>query len=82
MDFELNFWSDYDTFKEDFVSMWPAMTRVWEKSHDVSFNKQVALEDAHRAVLAETAKSAHPGNVACRDHCLFKELFFCRFDNF
>ena len=25
-----------------------AMTRVWEKSHDVSFNKQVALEDAHR----------------------------------
>ena len=56
--------------------MWPAMTRVWEKSHDVSFNKQVALEDAHRAVLAETAKSAHPGNVACRDHCLFKELFF------
>ena len=28
------------------------MTRVWEKSHDVSFNKQVALEDAHRAQLS------------------------------
>ena len=33
-----------------------AMTRVWEKSHDVSFNKQVALEEAHRQAGPVTAQ--------------------------
>ena len=39
-----------------------AMTRVWEKSHDVSFNKQVALEDAHRQA---GPVSGLPGPVQC-----------------
>ena len=38
-----------------------AMTRVWEKSHDVSFNKQVALEDAHRQAGPVTGQ---PGPVS------------------
>ena len=37
-----------------------AMTRLWEKSHDVSFNKQVALEDAHRQAGLVTGQ---PGPV-------------------
>ena len=68
-----------------------AMTRVWEKSHDVSFNKQVALEDAHRQAGPVTGQpgpvSGLPGltgPVQCsmQRSLPIQRALFCRFDNF
>ena len=71
-----------------------AMTRVWEKSHDVSFNKQVALEDTHRQAGPVTGQpgpvSGQPGlpgltgPVQCsmQRSLPIQRALFCRFDNF
>ena len=83
--------SDYQIKNKMICPSVQAMTRVWEKSHDVSFNKQVALEDAHRQAGPVTGQpgpvSGLPGltgPVQCsmQRSLPIQRALFCRFDNF